>query len=194
MPSRIRIRTTKTSQQPNMADWLKRETPHQRKALETASRHFDKHDAMDVHTLEALSGQESSFGKYRGKRNSDGAVGDFQMKKSVAQKIGLHVSEKNDERFDLDSSSAAAAKQLKSSDNYFSKETTLWGNTKSIPVVDPEERKKFVTAAYNAGDSRIAKAQRKALEAGEDPTKWNNVKKYLEKAGATKQQADETRE
>ncbi len=102
MPSRIsKIRATKTSQRPNMSDWLKRETSHQRKALETASRHFDKNDTMDVHTLEALYGQESSFGKHRGKRNSDGAVGDFQMKKSIAQKLGLHISEKNDERFDL---------------------------------------------------------------------------------------------
>src|SRR5207249_9110877 len=97
MPLRnSKIRSIKISQRSNMSDWLKRETPFQRKALETASRHFDKNDAMDAHTLEALYGQESSFGKYRGKRNSKEAVGDFQMKKNIAEDIGLHVSEKND--------------------------------------------------------------------------------------------------
>src|ERR1700677_2437791 len=114
MPSQnSKIRSTKVSQRSNMSDWLKKETSHQRKALETASRHFDKNDTMDVHTLEALYGQESSFGKHRGKRNSDRAAGDFQMKKSTARSMGLHVSEKNDEKFDLDASSAAAAKHLK---------------------------------------------------------------------------------
>jgi hypothetical protein len=52
----------------------------------------------------------------------------------------------------LDAPSAAASKHLKSSDNYFRKETVVWGNTKTIPIKDPEERKKFVIAAYNAGD------------------------------------------
>jgi hypothetical protein len=77
-----------------MSDWRKRETSYQRKALGTASRHFDKNDVMDVHTLEVLYGQESGFGKYRGKRNSDGAAGDFQIKKTTAQDMGLYVSEK----------------------------------------------------------------------------------------------------
>src|SRR5438105_2700415 len=112
MPKYIKnkIRAIKISTSSSLSDWLKKETPFQRKALETASRHFDKNDTMDIHTLEALYGQESSFGKYRGKRNSNGAAGDFQIKKKTAQDLGLHVSEKNDERFDLDASSAAAAK------------------------------------------------------------------------------------
>src|SRR5437016_1700644 len=115
MPKNVKnkIHAIKTSIRSSFPDWLKRETPFQRKALETASRHFDKNDTMDVHTLEALYGQESSFGKYRGKRNSNGAAGDFQIKKKTAKDLGLRVSEKNDERFDLDASSAAAAKNLK---------------------------------------------------------------------------------
>jgi len=195
MPTRnSKMQSTKISLRSNISDWLKRETPHQIKALETASRHFDKNDAMDVHTLEAQYGQESTFGQNRGKRNSDRPAGDFQMKKKLAQDIGLQVSVKNDERFDLDASSAGAAKLLKSSDNHFSKETVLIEDIKTIPITDVEERKKFALAAYNAGDARIAEAQNEALEAGKDPTKWDVVKRYLEKTGATEQQAEETRD
>lgn len=42
--------------------WLERETPRIRKALESASRHFDGNDDLTVNTLEAVYGQESSFG------------------------------------------------------------------------------------------------------------------------------------
>lgn len=191
---RKRDQSIKVSPQPNISDWLKGETPYQRKALEAASRHFDKNDVMDVHTLEALYGQESSFGKLRGKRNSNGAAGDFQIKKNIARDLGLKVSAKNDERFDLDASSAAAAKYLKASDTYFRKETILADDLRTIPITDLEERKKIALAAYNAGSSRIAEAQKLALEAGQDPTKWDDVEQYLEKAGASRAQANETRD
>lgn len=53
-------------------EWLKRETPHKREALENASRHFDKSDELTVNTIEGMYSQESSFGTKRGKRGSDG--------------------------------------------------------------------------------------------------------------------------
>lgn len=42
--------------------WLERETKHNREALENASRYFDENDNLTVNTLEAIYGQESSFG------------------------------------------------------------------------------------------------------------------------------------
>ena len=120
--------------------------------------------------------------------------GDFQMEAEIARKMGLIVSKKNDERFDLDASSAAAAKYMKTLDNNFKKESIITANTKTIAVNNAEERKKFDMAAYNGGSGRIAEAQNFALAAGDDPTKWDNVKDYLEKAGATKDKANEIRE
>jgi hypothetical protein len=63
---------SKKSQNPNISKWLKRESANVRQSLETASRHFDKNDVLDVHTLEAVYGQESSFGQDRRNRNSKG--------------------------------------------------------------------------------------------------------------------------
>jgi membrane-bound lytic murein transglycosylase MltF len=185
---------SKKSQKPNVSEWVKKETPHVRGSLETASRHFDRNDALDVHTLESMYGQESTFGQNRRNRNSNGAAGDFQMDAATARRMGLHISKKDDERFDLAASSAAAAKYLKSIDNHFRKESVLTRSAKTTPIQDAEERKKFDIASYNAGESRIARAQKKAIEAGDGPTKWDDVEKYLEDAGATEDKADEIRE
>jgi len=187
-PTKVQSNAKKRS---NLETWLDRETPHKQAALENASRHFAKKDDLTVNTLEALYGQESSFGKTRGKRGSAGAAGDFQLKKETARRLGLIVTEKNDERFDVDSASAAAAKLLRINDGIFSKKTVLTKDINSTPVADPAERKKFALAAFNAGEGRIAKAQKLAEKAGLNPTKWDNVKKYLREAGANEGQARE---
>lgn len=180
--------------QSNVDAWLKEEDDHTREALEAASRHFDKNDALTVNTLEAIYGKESSFGSDRRSRNISGAAGDFQIEKNTAKRMGLTVSKENDQRFDVDDASAAAAKYAKKVDNFFSKETTLVKGLKTIPVTNPSERKKFTIAAYNAGEGRIAKAQAEAKKAGKDPQKWKDVEQYLAAAGATEDKAKEIRE
>ncbi len=143
---------------------------------------------------EAIYGQESSFGKNRRQRGMSGAAGDFQLERKTAKRMGLTVSEKNDERFDVDNASAASAKYLKMQDKAFSKKTTLSETLSTSPIEAPVERKKFAIAAFNAGEGRIAKAQKLAKEDGKDPAIWNDVKEYLETAGATSDKSKEIQE
>ena len=175
-------RKKKTS---NVDSWLERETPHKRMALENASRHFDDNDTLTVNTLEAIYAQESSFGKARRKRGMAGAAGDFQLERETAKRLGLTVTTRNDERFDADNAAAASAKYLKIHDRTFRKKTILSGTLSTTPMEDPNERKKFSLAAFNAGEGRIAKAQILAKQHGKDPTKWDDVKEYLTAAGAS---------
>jgi membrane-bound lytic murein transglycosylase MltF len=183
-----------TKKASDLGTWLERETPHKQAALENASRHFDDKDALTVNTLEAIYGQESSFGKNRRSRGIPGAAGDFQLERKTAKKMGLATSGKNDERFDVDNASAAAAKYLKMQDSAFSKKTVLSKNLSTSPVKDSAERKKFAVAAFNAGEGRIAKAQQLAKEDGKNPASWNDVKTYLESAGATADKSKEIQE
>jgi membrane-bound lytic murein transglycosylase MltF len=178
----------------NVDSWLKKETMHSRAALENASRHFDDKDVLTVNTLEAIYGQESSFGKNRRQRGMSGAAGDFQLERNTAKRMGLTISEKNDERFDVDNASAASAKYLKIQDKAFSKKTILSGKISTSPIKDSTERKKFVIAAFNAGEGRIAMAQKLAQEDGSEPAIWDDVKKYLESAGATPDKSKEIQE
>ncbi len=163
------------------------------KALENSSKIFDENDNFDVHTMESIFAIESSFGTVKniGIRGSDEPAGYFQQKKNSAEKAGLIVTKKNDERFDIDRSSIGSSRQLKELDNLFSQRNNLGSGIFKIAIHDIEERERIVVAAYNIGQGRIAKAQAKAQEDGKDPTKWDAIKEYLVKSGATTQQAEE---
>jgi len=176
---------------PNVDAWVEKQTQTQIKALQHSSQDFDDDDQFTVHTLEAMYGQESCFGANRGTRGISGPAGDFQMDKVTAERYGLTVTKNNDQRFDLDSASHATAKQLKNLDAMFSKQTTLAKGLSTSPITDSIERRNFVIAAYNAGEGRIAKAQKLAEEAGKDSQKWDDVKEYLVAAGASQAKAQE---
>src|ERR1043165_4465831 len=97
----------------NVDDWLAREKSHTNKALENASRQFDENDALDVNYLEAIYGAESGFGSDRRAHGANGAAGDFMLDKGTAGRYGLQTAHDNDQRFDVDDSSNAAASYLK---------------------------------------------------------------------------------
>jgi len=163
----------------NVDQWLERETPRIRKALESASRYFDSNDELTVNTLEAVYGQENSFGILMGKRGSARAAGHFQFEPKTARRYGLVVSRGNDQRFDIDRASSAAARYLKDLNTWFGKRTTLSKGLQTIPVNSVSERKKYVLGAFNAGEGRIASAQRRAEKAGRNPQSWQDVARHL---------------
>ncbi|MEI6046282.1 MAG: hypothetical protein WCS37_18185, partial [Chloroflexota bacterium] len=111
----------------------------------------------------------------------------------MAQQYGLFVSKKNDQRFDIDYASIAAARYLKDIDYEFSKETILKAKVRTVPVTDPVEREKFDLAAYNAGLTPIAKAQQLAKKAGKNPAVWDDVKTFLKAAGVNAEKVTEIR-
>ena len=182
-------------QQPSNVDrWLRRETPRIRKALESASKYFDGNDRLTVNTLEAVYGQESSFGTMLGTRGSAGAAGHFHLKPNTARRYGLSVSQNNDQRFNLDYASSAAARYLKDLDTMFSQKTTLLEGVETSSVKSVSERKTFALGAYNAGEGRVATAQQLAEKAGKNPTLWSDVEPLLESAGAEGTLAEQTRQ
>ena len=170
--------------------WIERETPHVRKALENASRYFGRGDALTVNTLEAIYGQESSFGIQRRTRGMAGAAGDFHIQKATAERYRLTITKENDPRFDIDYASITAARYLKDLNGMFGKQTKLAEGRVTIPITNILERKKFVLAAYNLGEGRVAQIQQLAQQAGKNPTKWDLVKEFLE---ATKVDPDTDR-
>lgn len=170
--------------------WLERETPRVRRAFESASRYFDKNDHLTVNTLEAVYAQENSFGILMGKRGSTDAAGHFQFEPKTAREYSLSVSRQNDQRFDIDRASSAAARYLKDLNTWFGKRTSLGEGLYTVPVKSLSERKKFVLGAFNAGQGRIARAQHLAQKDGRNPRLWSEVVNYIAaaKAGPAKQE------
>lgn len=162
--------------------------------MTSASRHFDGSDDLTVNTLEAVYGRESSFGTLLGTRGSPKAAGHFQFTSDAATRYGLRVSKENDQRFDIDRASSAAARYLKDLHTMFSKDTGLPGGRRTVAVKDAIERKKFVLGAFNAGEGRIARAQRLAEQAGKNPRVWSDVQHFIALAGTTEAKERETKE
>ena len=75
----------------NVDAWLEKETAHKREALENGSRYFDDNDPLTVNTLEAVYGQESSFGTMLGERGADGAAGHFIPNFALAPCIPTNI-------------------------------------------------------------------------------------------------------
>lgn len=173
--------------------WLERETPPVRKAFESASRYFDANDYLTVNTLEAVYARENSFGILMGQRGSTDAAGHFQFEPPTAKRYGLSSSKRNDQRFDLDRASSAAARYLKDLNTWFGQRTSLGSGVYTVPVKSVSERKKFVLGAFNAGEGRIARAQRLAQEDGRDPHSWSEVVNYIAAAKAGLKKQEETR-
>lgn len=174
--------------------WLGRETPRIRKAIESASRYFDANDELTVNTLEAVYAQENSFGTMLGKRGSTGPSGHFKFELPTAKRYSLSVSKENDQRFDIDRASSAAARYLKDLNTWFGERTKLSEGLYTAPIKSVSERKKFVLGAFNAGEGRVARAQRLARQDGRDPHLWSDVVKYLAAAKAGPEKAEETRQ
>lgn len=117
-------------------EWLDRETPHKKKALENASRYFDSKDSLSVNILEAIYGQESSFGSNRRTRGIAGAAGDFQIEKETAIRYGLAASKKNDQRFDIDDASKAAKNRKPLKQKTSAEEHWITKDGRHIPIED----------------------------------------------------------
>ena len=151
--------------------WLERETPPIRRALESASRHFDSSDELTVNTLEAVYGQENSFGILMGQRGSADPAGHFQFKAKTAREYGLAVSMGNDQRFDIGRASSAAARYLKAS-THGSARGRSWGKgcTRSRSKASRNERNSF---------SELLMPGREALPAlSVVPSKQGRIRSY----------------
>ena len=64
----------------------------------------------------------------------------------------------------------------------------------TIAVKHSPERYKFVLAAYNGGQGRVADAQHRTETAGKSPHLWTDVEKFLESEDTKKSTADQMRE
>lgn len=175
-----------TKKKTDIDPWKGKMTSSQKKALASASRVFKRGDLYNMHTLEAIYAQESSFGKNLRRPGMNGAAGHFQHEKKTAQRLGMIVTKKNDERFKIKPSAKGEAQYIMILDGIFKKGQSVSENITTISIRNSTERKNFVIAALNGGEGRIAKAQQATKKAGKDSGKWGDVKKFLEKAGALK--------
>jgi hypothetical protein len=115
---------------------------------------------------EARSRDGSSFGAFQLTRRTASVM----RKRLVRESAGLPV----------DDEALLGIGYLRYLSKLFSRKTVLdgAGNT-TTPVLDCAERWRFAIAAYNAGEGRVAQAQRRAKAVGLDPRQFDQVRVYL---------------
>jgi soluble lytic murein transglycosylase-like protein len=64
-------------------------------------------------------------------------------------------------------------------DRVFRKDTGLTARLSTDGIADQQERRRFVAAAFNAGEGRVAGAQVRARQMGLDPTRFANIRRFL---------------
>ncbi len=115
----------------------------------------------DWRLMAAQCYQESTFDPQA--RSWAGACGLMQIMPSTADHLGLARSD----MFNPEKSIAAAAKLIGELDHTFS------------DIRNPQERIKFILAAYNGGAFHVRDAMALARKNGRDPQRWSDVSHYI---------------
>jgi len=74
---------------------------------------------------------------------------------------------------------ALGVAHLRYLDEIFADDAALGGSLRTVAVDDPGERARFAVAAYNAGEGRVASAQRRAAELRRDPRRYEHIRPFL---------------
>ena len=162
--------------------------PEESKALPYVMKYAKEYKVSPC-LIMAVIRQESNFDV---SANGGTDVGYMQVTHDAAKDGGYKGTEqgwRQKDGFDPDQNIQYGTKYLKTLNSIFRDGKLLTEDLKATKVPDKTERLKFVLAAYNGGQGRIAKAQQICEDEGDNPERWDDTKKYLEAAGATPEKA-----
>lgn len=158
-----------------LAAWL--ETPRQR-SLATAITRAARHAGVDPDLSLAVAVAESSLNPSA--HSADGlSRGTFQVTARTAADIRRRFASGRLERPPGGDDVALGVAHLRYLTEIFADGAHLGRSLRTIAVDDPAERTRFAVAAYNAGEGRVAGAQRQAAALRRDPTRYEHVRPFL---------------
>jgi membrane-bound lytic murein transglycosylase MltF len=113
-------------------------------------------------------------------RSPDGkSAGAFQMKRPTIAEMQRRMTG-DPSGLPLSDEVTLGVGYLRYLDDVFAREAVLDARgRRTTPIADPAEREQFTIAAYNAGEGRVAAAQRQAKAAGANPRRFNDIRPFL---------------
>ena len=156
----------------------RRPTTPQKRAL-AGQIHTASHQAgVDPNVAVAVARAESSLNPRA--VSPDGiSVGAFQVtwdtKAEMRRKFAAGAVDRPAGTDDV----AMGVAYLRFLNDMFSRSTSLGRGRTIVPIANPAERQRFVTAAYNAGEGAVARAQRRVSAHGGNPTDYEQIRPYL---------------
>jgi len=133
---------------------------------------------VDPSLSEAIARAESGLDQTA--RSPDGrSEGAFQMKRTTATEMQQRLKD-DPAGLSLSDEVTLGIGYLRYLDRLFATQAVLDDAARTTtPVSDDDERRQFAIAAYNAGEGRVAAAQREANAAGRDPRRFEHVEPFL---------------
>lgn len=128
----------------------------------------------------AVVSNESSFDTNAVSRDGHASKGLFQLLDTT----GTHLLAKSGADIEYDPFNPElnvdlGVSYLKHLHEIFSKETELPTRLKTFAAANSSSLEKLAVAAFNAGEGRVASAQHRAKREGLDPTRYEQIERYL---------------
>ena len=146
-------------------------------------------DIVDTHATDAgidpllglaVISAESSFNPNAVSQDGHYSKGLFQLLDATGKELhtNLGVSGSYDP-FNPDQNVQLGVNYLRRLMDSFNAETALSNNMTTFAAANSSSLEKLAVAAFNAGEGRVASAQRRAMQAGMNPTEYEQVADYL---------------
>lgn len=146
---------------------------------EVVLRYGEQHGIDPTLGLAVVSA-ESSFNHMAVSSDGKASKGLFQLLDTTGREIKSRLERDGPYNpFDPELNSDLGIGYLKRLHELFSSSTRLKGNLETQPAADSQALEKLAIAAFNAGEGRVAAAQRSAFKDGKDPSRYEDVESYL---------------
>jgi soluble lytic murein transglycosylase-like protein len=134
----------------------------------------------------AVARHESAFRPDAVSRDGHYSKGVFQLLDSTAHDMMERVGWSNEyDPFDPALNTHLGVGYLRRLHDLFSHETDLGFDLRTVPGSTARDREKLAVAAFNAGEGRVTRAQRRAEQQGSDPAEYESVAPYLPRSTRT---------
>jgi soluble lytic murein transglycosylase-like protein len=144
--------------------------------VDDAAKRFELDSALGLAIIET----ESSFDPKAVSRDGHKSKGLFQLLDSTGREV-LERSElsRSYDPYDPSLNVELGMRHLRRLIDIFASDTKLTNKISTFGAADQHSREKLAIAAFNAGEGRVAWAQKQAKRQGEDPGHFGSVKPFL---------------
>ncbi len=161
-------------------EYSKLQKPERIEAINNLAKKVGLEQGIDPALSMSIIANESSFNTQAISQDGHASKGLMQLLDTTGSQYHQQVGIKdNYDPFNPEQNVKLGVSYLRYLHDIFSKETTLANSQTTFIAANSSSLEKLAVAAYNAGEGRVASAQARAKQDGNDPTQYEQIQSYL---------------